>query len=133
MTVGVVLAGHGSVTVGPGVVASDVCAPTATDTRTAVVDLDAWPGRPMIRPLGAANNFSCTIPVGRPPGPNVSTCGSVRLIDAGETFVHVALTHAVAPAAASKTKPFGKVIVTVGATAPTLNCVVIASRSPKAY
>ena len=60
------------------------------------------------------------------------TCGSVRLT-AGETLVHVVLTQALAPATASKTKPLGKVMVTVGTTVPTLNCVVIARRSPSAY
>ena len=129
------LAGHGSITVGPGADAVWVMVPDVNDTATGLVVRVGWPGAPVIMPFGAANRLSCTSPVGKPDGPNVSTCGLARPIVDGEILVHVPTTQAVVPAATSYTKPVGKVmaIVDVAVAVPKPYCAVIGRRSPSAY
>ncbi len=72
-------------------------------------------------PLGAALTFNLTSPAGRADPWKVSTCGLPAPIDAGETLVQVPRTHAVAPVAASNTKPVGSVIATEVVLVPTPN------------
>ncbi len=121
MTAGTVLAGHGSTTVGPGFDALDVFVPDTIDTDTGLVVRGACPSAPVIMPLGAALTFNLTSPGGRAEPWKVSTCGLAVPIDAGETLVQVPSTHAVAPVAASNTKPVGRVIVTDVVPVPAAN------------